>query len=296
MTTGQIIAEARKKAGMTQEDLADKLGVTRQAVSKWESDTAYPETEKIRELCKLFSLSADDLLFGENAPSGNASGGAPVYGTGSTYNSAGAAPFDNTSNGTGTAPSGNAGANASGNVPTWGVIPHANQLHFEYISKHRVCGIPLLHINIGLGVFRAKGIFAFGNIAIGLVSGGFLSLGLLSFGILSLALISLGDIAFGLIAFGGVAVGLMAFGGVAIGVMSFGGLAIGYCAVGGAAIGQFAAGDWASGWLAIGVSHAEGTHAFTVPDMLSQLLAFLGENVGGWLGGFLEGLARSLGS
>ena len=69
MTTGQRIYEARKKAGMTQEELADRLGVSRQAVSKWESDAAYPETDKIVELCKLFSLSADELLLGaESAP------------------------------------------------------------------------------------------------------------------------------------------------------------------------------------------------------------------------------------
>ena len=53
MTTGQRIYEARKKAGMTQEELADRLGVSRQAVSKWESDAAYPETDKIgRASCR----------------------------------------------------------------------------------------------------------------------------------------------------------------------------------------------------------------------------------------------------
>ncbi len=64
MTTGQKIYEARRKAGMTQEALATQLGVSRQSVSKWESDNAFPETEKLIELCKLFSLSADELLLG----------------------------------------------------------------------------------------------------------------------------------------------------------------------------------------------------------------------------------------
>ena len=64
MTTGQKIYECRKAAGMTQEELADRLGVTRQAVSKWEQDIAFPETDKVLEMCKLFSVSADELLFG----------------------------------------------------------------------------------------------------------------------------------------------------------------------------------------------------------------------------------------
>ena len=68
MTTGERIFGYRKKAGFTQEELADRLGVSRQAVSKWEQDAAFPETDKVLELCKLFSVSADELLFGrENA-------------------------------------------------------------------------------------------------------------------------------------------------------------------------------------------------------------------------------------
>ncbi len=68
MTTGERIFEYRKKAGFTQEEIAERLGVSRQAVSKWEQDAAFPETDKVLELCKLFSVSADELLFGrENA-------------------------------------------------------------------------------------------------------------------------------------------------------------------------------------------------------------------------------------
>ncbi len=64
MTTGQKIYECRKRGGMTQEELADRLGVSRQAVSKWEQDAAFPETEKVLELCRLFHFSSDELLFG----------------------------------------------------------------------------------------------------------------------------------------------------------------------------------------------------------------------------------------
>ena len=74
MTTGEIIFEYRKKASLTQEELADKLGVSRQAVSKWEQDAAFPETEKILELCKLFSISADELLFGRKNAGASSAG------------------------------------------------------------------------------------------------------------------------------------------------------------------------------------------------------------------------------
>jgi len=47
---------------MTQEELAEKLGVSRQTVSKWELDTAYPEMDKVIELCRLFSCSMDELI------------------------------------------------------------------------------------------------------------------------------------------------------------------------------------------------------------------------------------------
>ena len=47
MSMGSKLAEARRKNNLTQEQLAEQLGVSRQAVSRWESDTAYPETDKI---------------------------------------------------------------------------------------------------------------------------------------------------------------------------------------------------------------------------------------------------------
>ncbi|WP_313017949.1 helix-turn-helix transcriptional regulator [Acetoanaerobium noterae] len=47
---------------MTQEELAEKLGVSRQTVSKWELDVMYPEMDKVIEICKLFSCSMDELI------------------------------------------------------------------------------------------------------------------------------------------------------------------------------------------------------------------------------------------
>lgn len=63
MSFGQNLQFLRKMFhGMTQEELAERMGVSRQTVSKWELDAAYPEMEKVIELCKLFSCSMDQLV------------------------------------------------------------------------------------------------------------------------------------------------------------------------------------------------------------------------------------------
>jgi transcriptional regulator with XRE-family HTH domain len=49
---------------MTQEELASQLGVSRQTISKWELNQGNPELSKIKEICRLFNCSSDDLLFG----------------------------------------------------------------------------------------------------------------------------------------------------------------------------------------------------------------------------------------
>ena len=67
MTLGEKISKLRKEYNYTQEQLADILGVSRQSISKWESDIAYPETEKLIELGKIFECSMDYLLKDEVA-------------------------------------------------------------------------------------------------------------------------------------------------------------------------------------------------------------------------------------
>ena len=52
----------RKSKKLSQEELANKLNVSRQSVSKWESGAAYPETEKILAICKIFDCTLDDLM------------------------------------------------------------------------------------------------------------------------------------------------------------------------------------------------------------------------------------------
>ena len=62
MSIGSKLAQARRAANLTQEQLAERLGVTRQAVSRWESDAAYPETDKIVRMARLLNVSCDYLL------------------------------------------------------------------------------------------------------------------------------------------------------------------------------------------------------------------------------------------
>ncbi len=62
MKFGDKLIILRKRRGLSQEELAEKLNVSRQSVSKWESNNTYPETEKIVQICNLFNCSMDDLI------------------------------------------------------------------------------------------------------------------------------------------------------------------------------------------------------------------------------------------
>lgn len=62
MTIGQKITQLRSAVGLSQEQLAEKVSVSRQSVSKWEMDQALPQIDKVLQLCELFSVSCDQLL------------------------------------------------------------------------------------------------------------------------------------------------------------------------------------------------------------------------------------------
>lgn len=62
MTTGQKIQTLRKQRGLTQEQLAQRLGVSRQAVSRWELDESLPETANLLPLGEVLGVSLDILL------------------------------------------------------------------------------------------------------------------------------------------------------------------------------------------------------------------------------------------
>ena len=67
MTLGEKLLKLRKARQWSQEELAERIGVTRQAVSRWESDSAKPDADKIVTMCELFGVSADYLLGTGNA-------------------------------------------------------------------------------------------------------------------------------------------------------------------------------------------------------------------------------------
>ena len=65
MEFNEKLQELRRSKGLTQEELAEKLYVSRTAVSKWESGRGYPNIESLKELSRFFSVSIDELLSGE---------------------------------------------------------------------------------------------------------------------------------------------------------------------------------------------------------------------------------------
>lgn len=67
MTFGEKIQKLRKESGLSQEELSYQLGVSRQAISKWERDNGYPETDKIVRMSKIFHVTLDYLLNEEEA-------------------------------------------------------------------------------------------------------------------------------------------------------------------------------------------------------------------------------------
>ena len=67
-TLGKRIARLRKDKGMSQETLAEKIGVSSQAVSKWENDLSCPDISLLPQLARLLGVTADELLTGEANP------------------------------------------------------------------------------------------------------------------------------------------------------------------------------------------------------------------------------------
>lgn len=219
MTTGEKITECRKRKNMTQNNLADELGVTRQAVSRWESDLAFPETDNLIKMSKIFECSVDWLL---------------------NYNE------ERVAN------------NYSEKNKDKNFCEFFKGLYFEYKSKKMIGNLPLVHINIGLGRV-AKGFFSVGLVSVGVISIGLISLGLLAIGTVGLGFISLCALAAGVFSAGAVSIGAIALGGLAIGLFSLGGASIGLFAFGGYANGYFIGiGGWAVGKIAVGGTNAVG--------------------------------------
>ncbi len=264
-TFSEKLLELRRREGLSQEQLADRLGVTRQSVSKWESGTAAPELAKLVALSDLFSVSVDYLVKDR---------------------------LEELERPTEAPPPSTARLEKQ--------VEEISQYFRGYTcfwdSKVKIFGLPLVSVRFHLRPHMmrnrdtAKGIIAIGNAAIGVVALGALSVGVLSIGLLSVGLLSLGCLAFGLTALGPVAMGLLAFGPVALGLWYAGGvaalggkIAVGVAAVGETAVGYDAAGKhillWGNGLTQPEVEAFLLEHNPKLWTPLLKLLAFFGANI-----------------
>ncbi len=206
MTFNENLMEMRKSKGWSQEELGNKLDVSRQTVSKWELGSTTPEMEKLIELCKVFEISIDEMV-------------------------------------------GNSERNRKG----ISLKPQARERHYEYISKTHIGKLPLVHINVGFGAYKARGIIAIGVMAMGILSLGILSMGIISLGALCLGLFALGGFSVGGFVIGGLCAGIIAIGGAAFGYVAIGGFAAGVYSIGGGAVAtRIAMGGYANAHIAIG--------------------------------------------
>jgi transcriptional regulator with XRE-family HTH domain len=230
MSLAEKLQMLRINKRLSQEELANILEVSRQAVSKWESAKSAPDLQKLLKLSELYNVSIDALVKDDIdlEEEGNLK-----------VNNEDVLEYEDS------------------NKKQIIINFYNNSFEYEYKSKKELFGLPLVHINIGRGIKKAKGIIAIGNISFGLISVGLISIGILSFGILSLALFSLAVLSIGLLlAVGAISVGIVSIGAISIGIFSIGAFAIGKYAVGASAIASnVAIGDYAKATnIAIGNS------------------------------------------
>ena len=248
MTLGEKLSKLRKENNYTQEQLADILGVSRQSISKWESDIAYPETDKLVKMGRLFECSMDYLL---NEDATEKQGKQPTE------------------------------KESIGAIIKRQFRERKSETMIFGMPLYHVGRNAHGFFAVGL---RARGVVSVGLMSRGIVSLGLLSLGILSIGLLSLGLIAAGTVSLGLLAVGSIAVGLFAAGAISIGLISFGALSVGCFSTGALAIGKYAAvGDHAYGMIAIGQSVAEGHVYSHVGDLttadISTVTEWLDTNV-----------------
>ena len=249
MTFSEKLMDLRRKSGLSQEQLADRLGVTRQSVSKWESGTAMPELVKLISLSDIFGVSVDYLVKDYLEEPESAGGGDDL--------------------------SAQQAVRLEKKVDE--LTNYVKGRVYRYDSKTRIFGLPLVSIRFGFvrnATFSkdnvARGIIAIGNAAVGVVAIGIVGVGLFTFGVVGLGLLSLGIVAAGLGAFGVAALGYLALGVSAVGVYTGGVAAIAAkIAVAVSAVAPTAIGE-----------HASGSHVLLWGDGLTapEVRAFLLEH------------------
>ena len=218
MSLGEKLAKLRRENNYTQEQLAEVLNVSRQSISKWESDLVYPETDKIIKISNLFNCSLDYLLKDD------------VVNTSNEKNRFNPFKFNFTER---------KSEKIFKGLPIYHIGKNAKGLIAIGLNAKGI---------IAIG-FKATGLISIGMLSVGLFSFGLLSIGLLALGLFTLGLIACGCFAVGFMAVGAIALGIVAIGSIAIGNFSVGALAIGK---------YFAYGDNAKAMISIGLSKASG--------------------------------------
>ena len=233
MTLGEKIYRLRIERGLSQEAFGEMLNVSRQSVSKWETDQSLPELDKVVAISEMFGVSTDYLLKeSEEDFAGSANGNG--------YFAADSSVADNNY--------------------AQQVIVQRQTFEYEYKSQRSWRGLPLVHIHIGVKPMRAKGVIAIGNVAQGIIAIGLVGVGVITFAVVGVGLLlAVGTIAVGGIALGSLATGIIAMGALCVGVFTMGAVAVGQFSYGALAIGsQIAIGDVARGGIALGDSEAQG--------------------------------------
>lgn len=252
----QRLYELRKQSGLSQEGLADLLGVSRQAVQKWEAGTSRPDLDNLAALARYFNVTLDYLVTGQEA---HVSADPTPTTIVNNYYSAFHYEYKS--------------------KRTLFGLP---LVHIRF--GHRGMGVAKGILAIGN---VAVGVVALGGFSLGLFSVGGFAFGLLfALGGWAMGTLAIGGLAVGLLAFGGAAVGLFAMGGGAFGVYAAGGGAIASeIAIGGSAHAPLAIGQAAEGALTFGrgadpemVASAIREAAQGLPRSLQNLLIFLAQN------------------
>ena len=239
MTLGDKISKLRKGNNYTQEQLASILGVSRQAISKWESNVTYPETDKLIRMSELFDCSLDYLLKDEMETDHKLENENIII-----------LPFRKKFR------------ERKSEKTVWG-------MPLGHIGK-KAKGVVAVGVN-------ASGIIAIGLKAQGILSIGALSIGILSFGMLPIGLLAVGLLAFGVFSAGCFSVGIFAAGAISFGILSFGAIAIGDFSAGALAIGKYAAiGDYARAMIALGDTQAAGSVYQKLGELNAQEIADVG--------------------
>lgn len=188
MTLGEKIYGLRIKKGISQEVFGEQLGVSRQSVSKWETDQSVPELDKIIAISELFGVSTDYLLKDEPPYETETEEEYPSHKKRRTFE-------------------------YKSEKMVWGVpLVH---IHFG-----KAKGI------IAIGTV-AQGVIAVGFLSAGVLTCGLLTAGLLAVGTIAAGLFSFGSFSVGVISFGAFSFGIFSLGAASFGEFSFGAFARG---------------------------------------------------------------------